>query len=242
MYSKLLAFDLEIATIIPKGEKWRDHRPFGISCAATLASDAKEARLWYGQGRPNGNPWPQMPALQVGTLIYYLQRMANQGYMICSWNGFGFDFSVLAEESGLHRECVRLALGHLDPMWHFFCANRWTVGLNAVAQGMEVGSKTEGMDGAKAPVLWAEERYEEVLSYCAQDARVTLAVVQAIQERGEIAFLTKSSELRTWEVPGGQLLTAREAMALPEPSPPEWISNPWPRGYFTAWMRLKKIR
>ena len=35
---QVVAFDLEIAKEIPDGSRWLDHRPLGISCAATLCS------------------------------------------------------------------------------------------------------------------------------------------------------------------------------------------------------------
>jgi hypothetical protein len=42
------------------------------------------------------------------------------------------------------------------------------VGLDAAARGMGIKGKPEGMSGAVAPVLWAEGKREEVLSYVVQ--------------------------------------------------------------------------
>lgn len=234
---KLLGLDLEIATVIPQGEDWRAHRPFGISVAVTWADDHDEPRVWYGQGGPDKNPWPQMPAAQVATLVLWLRCMVDQGYTICTWNGVGFDFSVLAEESGLHPECVELAWGHLDPMWHFFCDQGWAVGLNAVATGTKVGAKTEGINGASAPVLWAEGQYDRVIEYCSQDVRLTLDVCRAALDIGGFYYIDKFSRLHSWIASSGRLLIAREAAKLPLPEPPAWIRDPWPREHFTGWMR-----
>jgi len=234
---KLLGLDLEIAQVIPQGANWRDYRPFGISVAVTSAEDSDLDRVWVGQGSLHGNPLPQMPAMQVATLVQYLRGMVDQGYTICTWNGVGFDFSVLAEESWMHPECVELAWNHLDPMWHFFCERGWAVGLNAVATGMQVGSKTPGMDGALAPVLWAEGEYDRVIKYCIQDVRLTLDVCRAALELGGFHYTDKYSRLHTWIASSGKLLIAREAAELELPEPPAWISDPWPREHFTGWMR-----
>lgn len=49
MGQKFLAFDIETAKILPEAmENWRHHRPLGVCCAATLASDATEPMLWHG--------------------------------------------------------------------------------------------------------------------------------------------------------------------------------------------------
>ena len=56
MKRRYLAFDIETAKDFPgEGSDWRSHRPLGISCAATLASDTAQLQLWHGKGR-NGRP------------------------------------------------------------------------------------------------------------------------------------------------------------------------------------------
>ena len=86
----------------------------------------------------------------------------------------GFDFDILAEESGMLEECRDLAVSHVDMMFHVFCQLGYGVGLDAAARGMELAGKSKGMSGVLAPVLWAEGRREEVLEYVAQDVRTTL--------------------------------------------------------------------
>jgi len=229
-----LAFDLEIAKVIPEGANWSRYRPFGISVAATLTDDG-DLRLWYGGPGGEEPPWDQMSGLQVQSLIAYLEVMVEQGYTIVTWNGTGFDFDVLAEESALHEECKALALGHVDIMFHFFCENGFPLSLDRAAKGMGLPGKTEGMNGALAPVLWAEGRRQEVLDYVAQDVRVTLDVFRAIQERGYLSWISRSGNVCYWQPAAGRLLTVREAMELPLPDT-SWMSNPWPRSKFTSWM------
>ena len=235
--SYLLAFDLEIAKIIPDGtEDWSQYRPYGISVAATLTDDGG-LRLWHGGPGPDGNPWPQMSSMQAQVFVRYLLRMVGQGYTIVSWNGLGFDFDVLAEESGLHEECKDLALNHIDPMFHLFCERGFALSLNKVAHGMGLSGKTEGMNGALAPVLWAEGRYQEVMDYVAQDARTTLEVFQAAQKHGYLSWISRAGRRQIWRPAAGRWLTVREAMDLPLPDT-SWMTNPWPREKFTGWLRL----
>ena len=48
MSRNFLAFDVETAKQFPGDfSDWRKHRPLGICCAATVAGDTGEARLWH---------------------------------------------------------------------------------------------------------------------------------------------------------------------------------------------------
>jgi len=230
---KFLAFDIEIAAIV-KGTDWKAFRPLGISVAATMPSGEKP-RLWYGEGRPNDQPLPRMPRAQVQVLVAYLQERVREGFTICTWNGLRFDFDILAEESGLVRECAELALDHVDPMFHFFCEQGWAFGLKAAARGIGL-NKTEGMDGALAPVLWAAGQYAQIMDYVIQDVQITLAVTEAAHRYGSLPWMNSKGRPMRWDIRGSKLLTCREALQLPEPAPPAWIKDPWRRADFTTWM------
>ena len=100
MSRKYLAFDLETAKVQPPDDQnWREDRPLGISCEATLCCDAGEPMLWYGLTRTN-RPAREMSHNDAKKLVNYLSRMVSAGYTIVTWNGVGFDFDILAEESG----------------------------------------------------------------------------------------------------------------------------------------------
>lgn len=50
MARNYLAFDIETSKDVPGTDfNWRPHRPLGISCAATLTSDADQPLLWHGK-------------------------------------------------------------------------------------------------------------------------------------------------------------------------------------------------
>lgn len=227
MNRKYLAFDVETAKLLPEEETdWKSHRPLGISCAATLLADSDELVLWHGAD--------QMSQQETLGLVEYLATQVENGYTIVTWNGLGFDFDILAEESGMPAECKKLAVDHVDMMFHVLCQLGYGVKLDAAAKGMNLAGKPEGMSGAIAPVLWAEGRREEVLGYVAQDVRTTLDIATACEARGVMRWIARSGKLRSMALPDGWL-PVDLAEELPEPDT-SWMSDPWPRTAFIGWL------
>jgi predicted PolB exonuclease-like 3'-5' exonuclease len=128
-----------------------------------------------------------MSQQEAAGLVEYLATQVGRGYTLVTWNGTGFDLDILAEESGMLAQCRRLAVDHVDMMFHVLCQLGYGVGLDAAARGMNLAGKPEGMSGAVAPVLWAEGRREEVLAYVAQDVRTTLELARACEAGGLFA-------------------------------------------------------
>jgi hypothetical protein len=229
MKRKYLAFDIETAKVLPEGDpNWRSCRPLGISCAATLLDDTDELIAWHGSE-------DTMSRDEAAGLVEYLATQVGLGYTIATWNGMGFDFDILAEESGMLADCRELAVNHVDMMFHILCRLGYGVSLNAAAKGMGLEGKPEGMNGAMAPVLWAEGKREAVLDYVAQDVRTTAELAVACEACGAFRWIAKSGKLRTMALPVGWL-TAEEAEELPKPNT-SWMSDPWRRTDFTAWLR-----
>ena len=226
MTNKYLAFDIETSKVIPENANWKSCRPLGIACAATLLSDTDEVMVWQGADR--------LTQSEAAGLVEYLLDKGAQGYTILTWNGTGFDFDVLAEESGMLNECRELAVQHVDMMFHILCRLGFGVSLNAAAQGMGLPGKPEGMNGAKAPVLWAEGQRATVLDYVAQDVRTTLALAIECENHRALRWITKSGKARTMRLPSGWL-TMEQAERLPQPNT-AWMTEPWKRSDFTAWM------
>src|SRR5208283_5409002 len=102
------------------GTDWKSCRPLGISCAATLAGDSDELVLWHG-GKDRHHPTDRMSPQKASGLVEYLVSQIGIGYTIVTWNGLGFDFDILAEESGMLEKCRRLANNHVDMMFHALC-------------------------------------------------------------------------------------------------------------------------
>lgn len=231
---KYLAFDLETSKIVENGQSWESQRPLGISVAATLPSNS-EPKVWYGQGRPNSDPWAAMPGMQVRTLVHYLQQAVSDGYQIVTWNGLKFDFDILAEESGMREECIELAMNHLDPMFHFFCIKGFYVSLGKVADGMGIEGKSGS--GQDAPILWDAGQYQRVMDYVAQDVRVTMSVFEEIQKSRRILWITSRDTISRAILGIDGVLPVKEAMKLPEPDT-SWMTGESPkRDEFFAWMK-----
>jgi len=244
-----VAFDIEIAKELQEGDDWTGQMPLGISCAATLTDDG-DLRIWYGRQRysndrdNDGLPIAdKMNEAHCWSLLIYLCQQLEAGKVPLTWNGLGFDFRVLADESRLHLTANELALAHIDIAFAMFCDLGYMIGLDTAAKGIGLPGKPEGMDGAKAPVMWKQgrEAQEAVLQYVAQDVRMTAAIYEAILERGCLPWTSSRGNPMRWPARkpkdgSNRLLTVREALALPLPDT-SWMTNPWPRSKFAGWLQ-----
>jgi hypothetical protein len=234
MTRRFVAFDIETAKDVPGEDfNWRPHRPLGISCAATLTSDSGELRLWHGKTN-TGSPAPRMTAADALELVQYLANLARDGFTVLSWNGLGFDFDVLAEESVAPADCKECALAHVDMMFHIVCALGYPVALDKGAEGMGLAGKPAGMSGIKAPTMWAEGRHKDVLDYVSQDVRMAIQIAQTAEQRRRFEWITRKGTKSNLPLPKGWL-TVREALKLPEPDT-SWMTKPLRRKDFMTWL------
>jgi hypothetical protein len=235
MKRRYLALDIETVKLVPAdASDWRLYRPLGISCAATLATGQEGSEVWHG-GRNHQRPTNRMNRDELCKLVVYLERLVKNGYTIVTWNGAGFDFDVLAEESGLAKTCKRLARSHVDMMFHVFCQLGYGISLGAVAKGMGLVGKTGGLTGNDAPRLWAERKRNQVFRYVAQDAQTTLALAERCESERWLRWVTRSGRKRQMALPKGWL-SVGSAQKLPEPIT-FWMTAPWSRQKFTAWLQ-----
>lgn len=234
MSKRYLAFDIETAKVLPDNvTDLLSHRPLGICCAAAAAQDLSEARIWHGRTPASGKPASLMTRDEARTLVSELRSLVDDGYTLVTWNGLGFDLNILAEESGLLRECADLALRHVDMMFHAVCQLGHFVGLDNAAQGMELPRKTAGMRGSQAPLLWAQGRHSEVIEYNVQDARLALQLAVACERVGALRWLTRKGQIAAMPLERGWL-NVSEARRLPPPDT-SWMSNPPKREDFFRW-------
>ena len=234
MTRRYVAFDIETAKEVPGADfNWRPHRPLGIACAATVASGSGKPLVWYGKTR-EGLPGSRMSQDDVRRLLQYLSKMTADGFTVLTWNGLGFDFDILAEESGESVACAECALAHVDMMFHIFCTLGYPISLDKAAQGMGLPGKPPGMSGIKAPRLWADGHFKEVLDYVAQDVRAALQIAHACEQKGKLEWITRKGKKSSMPL-GKGWLTVGQAMRLPKPDT-SWMSNPLPRSNFTGWL------
>lgn len=234
----MIAFDIEIARQVT-GDDWSSFRPLGITCAAVCGEDLKPIVFHGGKGVRDYAPC--MTPYNARKLVEYLSNK-----QIVTLNGLGFDFDILAEETqdpAYAKICKKLALDSIDIGFQIFCERGFMLGLDTMAKGLGLPGKTEGMDGAKAPALWAQGRFgqEKVIEYVGQDVITTMQVYLALLEKKRLTWTTKKgTPAKDPWVPiirEGRLLTVRECLKLPLPDQ-SWMDNPWSREKFTAWLSL----
>lgn len=231
---KYVAFDLETATLVTDGVDWHEQRPLGITCAVAYAHDTETYTVVSAKNE-DGTYAPRMDRAAVRSFVRYLQVLVEMGYTLLTWNGLAFDFAVLAEESDMHDACRVLAINHVDAMFHVLCAKGFPISLSAVAAGLDIPGKVEGMSGSRAPELWADGAYQEVIDYCAQDVRVTLTIARACESLGAVPWITKKGARSRLALPPEGLLPVCIASRLPRPdtswmtgAPPSRARGAWP--------------
>lgn len=257
---KLAAFDLEIAKEVD-GPDWQAQRPLGISCAAVafpIGNPGGPGRMiWNDLMWFAGDDWTNQPATgpmtrnQCRQIVRDLQNMVADGSILVTVNGLGFDFAILAEESGMAAACADLALNHhCDLMLMSVCRLGWPVGLDALADGMGVqgklhnvtlrdGTVLDDMSGAKAPQLWAAGEFEAVLAYLKDDVRSTMEIAVAAVGLGRLRWQSRKG--RWWEVQlpaaqggGYRLPTVAEMLQWLRPDT-SWMSDPMDPDELGAW-------
>lgn len=234
MKRQYLALDIETAkTVSFVGSDWRPYRPLGICCAATILEGEDAPMIWHG-GTSRKQPTRRMKRRELLKLLEYLTRKTENGFTILTWNGVGFDFDVLAEESAEFKLCRQLANNHVDMMFHVLCRLGYGIALDSAARGTGIEGKTRGMNSAAAPVLWTKGSHEKVFRYVEQDARTTLNLARTCETRGCLTWFTRSGRARSLRIPDGWL-TVKQASKLPEPAN-AWYFSQWDRHRFTGWM------
>lgn len=235
---RFLAFDIETAKVLPESiSDLLSHRPLGICCAAAFPSDTRKAHTWHGHNE-SGAPSPQMSQAEARAMVNELSSLVADGYELLTWNGLAFDFDILSEESGNHAECVRLALGHTDMMFHVVCVLGHFLGLKKASEGMRIKGKLAGMSGAEAPAAWAAGRHQDVLDYVAQDVRTTLELGDVCERRRELTWISSRGRPSQIPLPDGWL-DVKACLTLPEPDT-SWMTNPPTRRQFTAWTHTNR--
>lgn len=233
MPRKFVAFDIETAKVLPAVvPELKAHRPLGIACAATYCSTDGVPRLWHGR-TDDGRLSAKMSRDDAAEIVKALSSLVDDGFTILTWNGLGFDFDILSEESGMLGDCQRLACGHVDMMFHVFCERGFFVGLDRAAKAMRLPGKSQTIEPHMAPRLWAEGRTKDVLDYVSQDVRATLELATACETQRCLRWLTQKGGTAEIKLPRGWL-TVDEATRLPEPDT-SWMDRPYRRSKFTDW-------
>ncbi len=230
---KILSFDIEISDVfkLAKNEDMEIYAPFHISVAATAIHRGEE-RLWFSE-TPDGTPALNLTHQRAHALLRYLAQMQDEGFMICAWNGLGFDLKWIGHQAEDMKLAAQIALKSYDPMFQFFNQKGFPVGLASVATGMGIGQE-KLMDGADAPVEWRAGNHERVMKYVVGDCQMTNLIVRAIQDAKEVRWLTSKGSISA--EPMERLKTVEEVISDPEPDQ-SWMDKPLPKSKFSQWVQ-----
>jgi len=227
----ILSFDIEISDVfdLAPGEDMEKYAPFHISVAATAVHEGEE-KLWFSQ-QPDGTPALNLTRRGAQDMLEYLAGMQDQGVMICAWNGLSFDLKWIGHQAGNLPLAARVALNSYDPMFQFFNQKGFPVGLAKVGAGMGIGQE-KLMHGADAPKEWRAGHFDRVKEYVIGDCQMTNLIVRAIQETGEVRWLTNKGTISIEPMP--RLKTAAEVIGDPAPDQ-SWMDTPLPKTKFYQW-------
>ncbi len=229
----LLSFDIEISDVFELG-KYEDiekYAPFHIAVAATAIHDGEEL-VWYSEDE-EGRPALNLTQQRAHELLEYLSEMQQMGFMVCAWNGLGFDLKWIGHQADDMVLAARIALKSYDPMFQFFSQAGFPVGLGKVAEAMGIPQE-KLMDGADAPKEWRAGNYQKVMDYCVGDCQMTNLIVQAIQKAGETRWVTAKGRIRSKPMP--RLKPVEEVIRDPEPDQ-SWMDAPIPKAKFYKWVQ-----
>lgn len=219
------AFDIEQWKELPAETTDLDaERPLGMSCASWMTTGMKEPVMY---GEPGRAMTTEEVDEFIGDLVFSSGRLVT-------WGGLGYDFRTLAEEGTQPDLVKRMALAHIDGMWQFFCTRGFCIGLDAIAKGMGLPGKTEGMSGAFAPTYWRNPKLApQIIDYLKQDVRTTLAVAEKFD--GTARWLSKKG--KPTEAVLGPWMTVEECDKLPLPDV-SWMRDgeAWSRSKFRGWI------
>lgn len=227
---KFAALDLRAGAI--RRERDRLRGPLAVICAAVLTKGAKRPSLWYGVRPGQQGPAAYMSRNDARRLVYHLEDLVVGGHTLVTWNGAGFDWNMLATESGEFKLCRELAEHHVDMMFHVVCARGHRLSLGKAARGMGVARNVDGWD---AEALWNQRRYDVALARLTRDVRVTLQIAERCQARGALDWTADSGRVACLSLPAGWLSVA-EASQLPAPNV-AGLSYPTCRSSVTGWMK-----
>lgn len=228
-----IALDIVISKVIPEGTTdWNIFRPFGICCAVAVTSSGGKM-IWHSKTE-EGVAANQISREQVSSIIDYLRSEVAGGKTIVSWNGLGFDFRTLAEESGMQEECKALALGHIDMMFHLLCNKGYPLSFEKAIKGMGLSRKSSNMDRTFSVEDWGNGCCEDVLNYALNNAKTKLDLFLETESEKQLCWLSERNKLQTFPLPQGWLTVCRnQRLPLPDTS---WMTTSWPREMFTAWI------
>jgi hypothetical protein len=246
-----VAFDVEIAKPVPEGPDILVHKP-GIACAAIAREGEARASILFDPSESPALFGPETTMTREGALriLAALEDAVGRGDTLVTWNGAGFDFRLLADETGRHADCARLAMASVDMMFQVLCERGHPLSLDAALKGAGLPPKMDQVtlrngdavhiSGIDAPAFWQAGEWTAVATYCAADAERTASLAAACQRSRQLAWTSQKGRPNQVYLRTGWL-TVEQCLALPLPDT-SWMTNPMRREDVLAWTKTGASR
>ena len=135
-------------------------------------------------------------------IIEATQFMDASKDCICTFNGTSFDFKMMAaatSDARTKKILAKLALTHIDIMLQFACDNGYFSSLASFTQ--PTLNKGKIGSGGSVEEQWASQKRQEVIDYCADDAKLTADLYLHGANYGRIMRVSKAGKQSTWVLP-----------------------------------------
>ena len=131
-------------------------------------------------------------------LAYHLRNARNDGYLLLTHNGEGFDFPIMSKTKkqggvGAVKSLLEKWPEHqkLDMAQYLKNETGIRYRLNHLIHGILGEDESKLMDAANAPIEWNKGNYEEVIRYCIDDCQKTYNVFIGAMDIGYFTAIGK---------------------------------------------------
>lgn len=196
----VVAFDLELDTMVPENVNWDSHMTPRITCAS-LYSVVEGTRFFFSETGCDFSPF--LSFKDASRLHDELWKHSLQGATIVTWGGCAVDFkalyAALRNDPERQQQCKHLVQHHVDMTIASVTDIGMMMGLDAAARGMGQGQKCNSIS-KDSPRLWAANKNFQVLEHVRNDSILTYKVYMAVVrvEVPALTWVTKRGKTRTW--------------------------------------------
>jgi len=201
---KVIALDIETANLDMKAEGLKFDNPKGWKTAVVCMYDSHhDMNTIYVHPDIHGEIVRKCGG-KLGIvytfemLAYHLRNARNEGYLLLTHNGEGFDFPIISKtpkEGGVGSVKSLLEKWPSSQKFDSSLYLKQKTGiryrLNHLIHGMLGEEQSKLMDAANAPIEWSKGNYEEVIRYCIDDCLKTYNVFVGSLDSGYFTAIGK---------------------------------------------------
>ncbi len=182
---KYIVLDIETANLSMKDEGLQFDNPKDWKTACVCIYDSHKDQDWYFVNYTDLDVVRRSISLDIdihpfSVLENKLNEWFNEGYLLMTHNGYGFDNPILSKSIDDGGAGCASILKRFDDSRQIDMAltlkqitgERYR--LQHLVHGLLGKSTSKLMDAAFAPVEWDNRNYDEVLKYCISDCHLTL--------------------------------------------------------------------